>query len=401
MSYRHRVAVRRALAGAVLLAIAGIASAADSAPQSGPTFDLRYRYENVDDDAFARNADANTLRIRLGYRWVFAPGWQLYGEGAHVQSLFGERYNSTANGKTQYPTVVDPQSSEINQAYLGYTGDAFAATLGRQRILIDNQRFFGNSGWRQNEQTFDALSTRYAFGDGGPVVRYVYLDRVQRVNGNDNPNPLLRAWDLGGHLLNVSQKLPLGVLTGYAYRIENRDIATLSTQTLGARWSGTQAIGGLALGWTAEVAHQSDCANNPQSQSANYRLLEPSLAWRGVTFKAGWEVLGGDGRYAFATPYATLHAFNGWADRFLTTPKDGLDDRYVGADGKFGKATWAASWHDFRADRGGHSYGTEFDASLAYALQPNISLLLKLADYRADGYSTDERKLWASVEYRY
>lgn len=374
---------------------------AASPPASGPTFDLRYRYEHVDDDAFARDADANTLRIRLGYRWVFAPGWQLYGEGAHVQPLAGEHYNSTANGRTQYPTVVDPKSSQVNQAWIAYDGGAFAGTLGRQRVVLDNQRFFGNSGWRQNEQTFDALSLRYAFGDGGTVARYVYLDRVNRVNGHDNPDPLLREWDLRGHLLNVGRTLPLGTLTGYGYWVDNRDVATLSTRTVGLRWTGSKAVGEVTVGWAAEYAHQDTAFDNPLSADASYRLIEPNLTWNGVTFKAGWEVLGGDGRYAFGTPYATGHAFNGWADRFLTTPKDGLDDRYVGADGKLGKAAWTVVWHDYRADRGGRAYGSELDASMTYPLRPNLSLLVKYANYQSDGFSSDEDKFWASLEYRY
>lgn len=378
------------------------ASAAETGAQSGPVLELRYRYENVDDAAFARDANAHTLRLRLGYRWVFAPGWQLYADGEHVQPWFGEHYNSTANGRTQYPVVADPKSSEINQAFVAWSGDAAGAMLGRQRVLLDNQRFFGNSGWRQNEQTFDALSLGYAFAGRGPTVQYLYLDRVLRVYGHDNPDPLLARWRLHGHLMHLDQPLPLGRLVGYAYLVENRDIATLSTQTYGARWSGTQAIGEFTSGWTLEYAHQSDWANNPLAQRANYRLIEPSLKWRGITFKAGQEVLGGNGRYGFATPYATLHAFNGWADRFLTTPKDGLDDRYAGAAGAFGRGfTWAAVWHDFRADRGGRAYGRELDASLGYAFDAHWSGLLKLADYRADGHSTSERKLWASLEYRY
>lgn len=402
MSTRPLISIGRAIAGAMAGILAGSAlAAAEPVPTSGPTFDLRYRYEHVDDDAFTRKADADTLRLRLGYRWAFAPGWQFYGEGAHVQSLFGEHYNSTANGRTRYPTVVDPESTQVNQAWIGYAGDAFAATLGRQRIVLDNQRFFGNSGWRQNEQTFDALSLRYAFGDGATVARYVHLGRVQRVNGHDNPDPLLRAWDLRGDLINVAHTLPFGTVVAYGYWVDNRDIATLSTRTLGIRWTGTKAMDEVALGWSVEYARQSDAFDNPLSVSADYRLLEPSLSWRGLTFRIGREVLGGDGRYGFGTPYATGHAFNGWADRFLTTPKDGLDDRWFGVDGKLGKAAWTLAWHDFRADRGGHAYGTEFDALLTYPLRPNLGWLLKYANYRADGFSTDEYKLWSSIEYRY
>lgn len=400
MTSSHRSITRHALASVILLAL-GASAHAQTAQNSGATLDLRIRHEQVDDAAFARDAQASTVRIRLGYRWVFAPGWQAYVEGAHVQALFGAHYNSTANGKTRYPTVVDPQSSQLNQAFVAYANADFAATLGRQRIVLDNQRFFGNSGWRQNEQTFDAFSTRYSLGEDAPIIRYVFLDRVQRINGHDNPDRLLREWNLNGHLLNASQALPLGTLSGYGYWVRNNDMPNLSTRTLGARWTAAQPLGDLKLGWTLEYARQSDWRGNPQSLSAGYHLVEPSLSWQGVTFKAGWEVLGGNGQYGFATPYATLHAFNGWADRFLTTPRNGLDDRYLGADGKLGKASWAMAWHRYRADHGGQAYGREMDISLTYPLRPNLGVLLKYADYRADGFSSDARKLWASVEYRY
>lgn len=378
-------------------------SAAPSSPlpRGGPVVELRYRYENVDDADFARDAEAYTLRVRLGYSWLFAPQWQMYIDGEHVEGMFGQHYNSTANGHTLYPVVVDPQSSEINQAFVAYQGDTVGSILGRQRVLIDNQRFFGNSGWRQNEQTFDALSLRVGPLGNGPTIRYLYLDRVLRVNGQDNPNPLLREWDLRGHAFNVSQTMPVGILTGYAYLVENRDIAAYSTKTFGARWTGTHSYDPVTLGWALEVARQANWGNNPTSQSADYTLIEPSLSWHGVTLKAGWEVLGGDGNYGFSTPYATLHIFNGWADRFVITPKDGLDDRYVSATGKVGKAAWVTTWHDFHADRGDQHYGSELDVSLAYPLGTHVTALLKYADYHSDGFAADVSKLWASIEYVY
>lgn len=396
---------RNALFIAIFMAMLPVGAMAQSAPdgtsQSRPVVELRYRHESVDDAAFAHDADANTVRLRLGYRWAFAPGWRAVVTGDRVQALASTHYNSTANGKTQYPTVSDPQSSEFHEAYVGYANDAFEGALGRQIVAFDNQRFFGNSGWRQNEQTFDAATLRYAFDGGGPVVRYAYLDRVQRVFGNANPNPLLRAWDLNANLLNVAQALPLGTLVGYAYFVRNDTVATASTRTLGARWTGAQIAGDAKFGWTLEYAKQDDYANNPASQSASYRLIEPTLTWHGVTFKIGDEVMGGNGHYGFATPFATLHAFDGWADRFLTTPVDGVDDRYLGANGNIGKAGWTTVWHDFHADRGGRAYGTEFDAMLSYPLARGLTGLLKFADYRSDGFSTDEKKLWAGVEYKF
>ena len=404
MKTRHLPWLRRSLClsvGLSLLGAAALLQAAPEPPRSGPVIDLRFRSESVDDAAFAKDANADTLRLRLGYRWVFAPGWQLYADGEHVQALFGAHYNSTANGKTQYPVVADPQSSEINQALIGYNNDAFNAMLGRQRVMLDNQRFFGNVGWRQNEQTFDAFSTGYVFADGGPDLSYRYIDRVLRVFGHDNPNPLLREWSLDGSLIHLIQPLPVGALTAYAYLVENNDIATMSTQTFGARWTGKQAWGETQFAWTAEWADQSDYANNPMSQSAHYWFIEPNITFSGITIKAGWEVLGGNGHYGFSTPFATLHAFNGWADRFLNTPVDGLDDRYLGVSGKIGKAAWSTTYHDFRADHGSQDYGRELDASIGYPFNSHFTGLLKFADYRSDGFSSDVRKLWASIEYKY
>jgi hypothetical protein len=384
----------------LLLAVSAGPVLASPAP-SGPTIDLRYRHETVDDGAFDRDAQADTLRLRLGYRWVFSPSWQVYGEGEHTEALFGERYNSTANGRTQYPVVADPEADQINQAWLRYGRGGFTATLGRQQVMLDNQRHFGNVGWRQNEQTFDALSASLRIGNSGTLLRYHYLDRALRVFGQQNPNPLLREYSLDGHLFNLERPMPLGALTAYAYLVENRDVAILSTRTLGARWTGSKAFGALGFDWTAEWATQSSYANNPQSQRAQYRHIEPSLQVAGITFKLGWEVLGGNGRYGFGTPYATLHAFNGWADRFANTPADGLDDRYLAVGGRFRGAAWSIGWHDFRADHGHANYGHELDALLTYPFGARWKGLLKLADYRSDGFAADTRKTWASIEYRY
>ncbi|MBN8727402.1 MAG: alginate export family protein [Xanthomonadales bacterium] len=404
----HRPLRRIPLAATVVALLAGWSTSATAAPppQSGPVIELRQRYEHVDDAASARNADAHTLRLRLrlGYHWAFAPGWQAHVDGEHVQPLSGEHYNSTANGRVQYPVVADPKSTELNQAFIAWSNETSGVTVGRQRIQLDNQRFIGNSGWRQNEQTFDAVALKHSLAPGGPTFQYIHLDRVLRVFGEDHPDPLQARWKLNGHLLHLDQPLPLGQLATYGYLIKNRDVATLSTQTWGLRWTGQKELAQATPGWALEYAHQSDWGNNPLSVSASYRLLEGSLKWRGVTFRAGQEVLGGDGRYGFSTPYASLHPFNGWADRFGgVSPRDGLDDRYFGASGGIGASafTWAAAWHDFRADHGGASYGTELDLSLGYAFGTHWNALLKYADYRADGFSTDVRKAWASVEYRF
>lgn len=385
---------------ALALAMALQPMAANAA--DGWTANLRYRHEAVSDDAFARDAAADTLRLRLGYSHAFVHGFSAGAELEAVAASDG-RYNSTANGRGTYPVVADPEAFELNQAWLRWRGERGGATLGRQRLLLDNQRFVGNVGWRQNEQTYDALAADFSPRDG-LVLRYAWLDKVHRVSGDEAIDPLARERDLDAHLANLAWTGAAGTLVAYGYWLEDQDVASASTRTLGLRYTGQHALDSATLGWTLEFAKQRDHAGNPLQVDADYLLVEPSLSAKGLSWKLGFERLGGDGSTAFQTPLATLHAFNGWADKFLSTPANGLEDRYASVSGKFGsgrlddKLGWTLAFHDFQADRGGADYGREWNASLSFPLPAGFSGLVKLADYRSDGFARDTRKLWLQVE---
>jgi hypothetical protein len=391
------------LSAALLLGFAVLPTQAAESAASLPgkwTLDFRLRWEQVDDQSFARDADATTLRTRLGYWTPVRNGFGGVVEVLNTTNVLDEHFNSTANGLTTYPVIADPDHTDLHQLYVNYApNDRSRVTLGRQRLNYDNQRFIGAVGWRQNEQTFDALDTQHRF-DTGLTLRYAYLNRVQRVFGDESPAPNLADWQLDAHLLNLSHALGPGSLVGYAYFIDNQTLPLTSHRDVGLRYtaknSWSQGLDWLA---TIELAQQRDYANGNDNIDADYLLLEGGVLWRGHGFKAGMEQLGGDGTYAFQTPLATLHAFNGWADRFLTTPLNGLQDRYLGWNHAFGKLTANVVWHDFQADRGAVHYGHEWDASLAYAWSPHWNTLLKLADYQAGDVGFDVQKTWLSVEY--
>ena len=359
-------------------------------------WNLRLRHESVDDAAFVRNANADTMRLRAALRAALGHGWSVLLEGEGIASA-GNDYNSGANGRSSWPVITDPAGAELNQVWLGWRGPQAAATIGRQRIVLDNQRFVGNVGWRQNEQTFDALSLEASPTDG-LNLRYHWLDRAHRVAGDDARDPLARERDLATHLLNAALKRGKQQWVGYTYLHEDRDVAGASTATYGLRWSGSHPVAAMGWGWTTEFARQTAYADNPLHFAHSYWLIEPSLQARGISWKLGWEHLGGDGRHALQTPLATLHTFNGWADKFLVTPSGGLENVYLSASGKADKATWTVAGHDYRADQGGR-YGREWNLSLAAPLRPGWNGLLKLADYRSDGYARDTRKIWVQLEY--
>lgn len=346
----------------MIVFLAGLSgAAAASSVDDGWRWDTRYRVERVDDAAFAEDVNAHTLRVRLGYLWVPDARWSAMLEGEHVEALHDA-------------LAADPSATEVNQAWLRFSGDSAIVTAGRQRLLFDNQRFIGNVGWRMNEQTFDAVHAE--FGLGPARARYAYLDRVHRVFGNDR--------DHDSHLLNVGWN----GLSAYAYLLDDRD-AAVSSDTVGLRWMGAQA----PFGWTLEAARQS---------RLDYFLVAPSVSWRGIKWTVGWERLEGDGVRGFSTPLATLHAFNGWADRFLTTPADGLDDRHAVVSGSALGGNWVVAYRSYSAVRGGADFGHEWNASYGRTLSAGLPLhwLVKLADYRGGGYAPDVRKVWLQLEWR-
>ena len=400
---------QRRLFYALVAVLAPVAVLAADPGPAGPSitfeWNARLRHEAVDDDAFVPRADATTLRLRAGVRASFGNGFGGLVEAEGIAAAGA--YNSGANARVAHPAIIDPQGVELNQAWIGWTGgtagEHVGATLGRQRLQFDNQRWIGNSGWRQNEQTFDAFAGDWQITPR-LTARYAWLDRVHRISGDDAIDPLARERNLDTQLLNLAWKRGAQQLAGYAYLHEDRDVVAASTATYGLRWTGARLRDGDGWGWTLEGAQQRDHAGNPRSFSHAYWLVEPTFASRGITWRAGWEHLGGNGAHALQAPLGTLHQFNGWADKFGTTPAGGLEDRWLGAGGKFGGGAhakafnWNVAWHDYRADVGGR-YGTEWNASLGFPVRGPVTGLVKWADYRSDGLARDTGKWWLQLEW--
>jgi hypothetical protein len=361
--------------------------------------EFRYRLESVEQEPFADDALASTLRSRLNYRTREWRGWSLFAEADNTTVLGDdEAYNSTTNGVTDRPIVADPEYTEVNQAYVQFKAGALTGVGGRQRITLDDHRFVGNVVWRQNEQTYDALTLK-----GSPrqdvQLHYSWIANVNRVFG---PDEGAQAANFHGAMHALHGKADFGkagALTGFGYLFDIDNAPALSSQTLGLQWTGTHALTATAkLNWIAGYANQRDGGDNPNDYSADYYRLEGGVTHGAIGFKAGYEVLGGDDtpNHAFQTPLATLHAFQGWADKFLTTPAGGVEDLYIGASGNLGPVALQLVWHDFKAEAFSQDYGNEWNASATYKFgaKKNYEALLKFADYQSDGYATDTTKVW-------
>lgn len=384
------------------------------------TGQLRQRYEAVDQESKPDQANALTLRTQLGYTTGEFRGLSALLQFEDVHNTGGDQYNDTINGLTQFPVVADPESTEVNQAHVSYKGPSdtlFSDTVfkyGRQIINLDNQRFIGDVGWRQNSQTFDALAITSALTNNLNLF-FSHVSNVNRVFGEKHPT--LSDIDLKGELLNLAYRgFQYGTLVSYAYLLDyelDQPIPpTASNKTLGMRFDGWyQQEGGTKYFYTTEYADQSDYQEGASTVDGDYKNLMLGLETQGFQVKLNYEILSGDGVYGFATPLATLHAFNGWADQFLVTPKDGLRDLFVTVAKSWVGINWFLRYDNFSSDRDGYNYGSEWDFSAAKKLNKNLTMLLKYATYNGDANTTNLTlnpllaqnldKLWLQADFQF
>ena len=393
------------LAGLMLL---GSAAQAQTA-QLQPLLDARIRWEEVDQAGTARTADAVTARIRSGIS-AQAGAFQVLVESEATLAIL-EHYNSGSNGRAAYPLIIDPQNVELNRAQLRYAAHGLTATAGRQLLELADQRFVGSAPFRQNEQTFDA--TRVQYGDPKRLFADVtYAWSARTVNGIDGRDARPQAIGGDNVFAIVGRSTPFGMLTGFAYLVDQDELAVqsfkLSSQTYGVRFNGSQLLGsGIKLAYAASWARQSDWHRNPNHYTASYWLAEASGSAGVFTITAGHEVLGADDGRALTsvqTPLASLFKFQGWADKFTTTPPNGIRDLYGSAGltwkavGPLNAAGLSATYHRFRSDRLDQRYGTEWDF-LATLKRGRTGVAARFAHYQAKQFATDTDKLWLEASW--
>lgn len=399
----RRTAACSALAAACLPGVSraeGLDPLLSAIGDSVPIVNLRLRSETVGQDGFAEDAQASTLRSRLGFQTGKAWDTALLAE-ADLMWPLDQRYNSSINHQTRYPAVSDPENTALDRLQLVNTSlPDTALTVGRQRINLDDQRFIGSVDFRQNEQTFDSASiVNRSIPD--VTIDLTYLDRVNRVFGTRSP---VGHYTGSSYLANVAYDTPFGRLTAFGYFLAFDQDHPDSTQSVGARFAGTRALAGWSVNYMASYAEQKPHAANTLRFDNHYYEGEVTATVHGLTAGGGIEVLGGNGVKGFTTPLATLHKFDGWADEFLATPANGLQDRYATVGygwkrlGFLDALSATAVYHDFKSDRLDIHYGTEGDLMLVGKWR-RYSVMVAYADYSRDAFAASTRKLWVEADY--
>lgn len=377
--------------------------------------ELRPRYENVSlEDSAKKDADALTVRATLGLKakLLNIDGLSLKVDGTTVQTIGAAHYDDlSATRNTAYEVVADPEQTRFTQAYLEY---AFADThlkAGRQILNLDNQRFIGSVGWRQMMQSLDAVTvTNTSLAGVTLTAAYVYsYATIFKEPTQQSKSVILN----GAYTLNEMLKVTL-----YDYMISSEKGA-YGSDTYGLSLTGDIPAASAKINYRAEYAKQGDASfkkvgTTKKENDARYYNLNAMANISGVLLGAGQESLSGtngsDGKTAFSTPLATLHAFNGWADRFLATPTGGLVDSSatLGYSAKgLGKAMLV--YHDFESDvdmAGESDLGKEWDLLYTNAIPgvKGLSGLAKAAYYKGGevgGYTKDLSKIWLQLAYQF
>lgn len=367
---------------------------ADMLTGGKPTVDINLRYESVDDASTpSKSAMALTERTRLGYLTAPMNGFTGFIEYSGVEAL-SPRSNyhvpkgSDADSNNSKSVIADPVITRLNQAWINYKLSNTDIKLGKQRIIMDN-RFLGNVGWRQTEQVYTGLRL-----NSKPVanlaVDYAYINEVDNIFGIKIP--------MATHALKLDYKYsPALSVSGYSYLLDFTN-GTNDSATYGLRLKGAYPLSSTKLIYKAEYATQDNYADST-GVSASYSHFLVGAKVSGVTVAIAQEKLGGDGSYAFQTPLATKHAFNGWADKFLATPSTGLIDNYLKVASKVGGYSLAGFYHDFSADQGGADQGSELNLVASTKLAKMYKVGIKYAAYSkgsatSGGTSFDTNKLW-------
>ncbi|MGR9051990.1 MAG: alginate export family protein [Gammaproteobacteria bacterium] len=361
------------------------------------TVDLNYRYEFADTESTPqRPANANTFRLRLGYLTPVFHGVQGFVE---YEDLFAAQndYNGVTYGDPTYHVIADPADRhELNQLWLTFSFIPDTVIKGgRQRIKLDDDRFIGNVGWRQMEHTYDSVMVTNKSIDNLTAIAG-YIGRVRTITSlTDN---------METPFVNINYSFgDFGNLIGYGYWLHYVDDPAnfgKSSQTYGVRAIGSPKINDdLTLHYTAEYSYQADYENNPVGYEVDRYNVMAGLTLFGVTAQGAMEQLDGIGARAFQTPLGTNHAFQGWADRFLVTPGDGIRDVNFTLSGVVMDTKLMFVYHNFNDDTGQIDYGDEYDFQAVHKFGKHYSVLAKYAFYDGDedapgALKNDTQKVW-------
>ena len=270
--------------------------------------------------------------------------------------------------------------------------EKFSLKLGRQEILYDDQRIFGNVGWAQQARSHDAALFSYSENDFKLHVGLAFIQDAENVVGTTLRTPgtyksLLFAWlhqdwqrfQANFLLLNNGQQ--------FIDEVNSNNNETRYSQTFGTHL--TYKKGKLDLISNLYYQLGKDLANNDLSAyllalEASYKPTQTWSVVLGSELQSGNDngaPSNGDNN-AFTPLYGTNHKFNGFMDYFYVgnhSNNVGLLDFYIKTKAVLNqKSGLSIALHYFVspseiAPNVSNQLGTEINLVYSYTLDQTIS----------------------------
>lgn len=358
---------------------------------------------------------ANTFNIKPYIKTTEWEGFSGLFETEHTIALT-EDFNSSPStapfpsvgGNTQ---IADPETNEVNQIYVQYKNDFAQIRAGRQQINIDDQTFIGGVAWRQNEQTYDAVTG--IFTKDNFKLTLGFIEEVHRIFGSDAPLVVGSFEGDGSWIANLGYTGEGYKASLYTYLLDFSESVNgwASSKTYGGHFS-TDLAGGTLY---AEAAYQTEGNGSPFEYNDFFSHVKYSKKIAGIAGTAGLWYQGDD----FRQPLQTAHKFGGFADVFLANQIglsdgpapdfDGLVDLYVSAvkTGLPGGIKAVGALHYYLDENFSNNYGWEADAVLIKKLNSNVTALVKAAYYFGNndseflGTQQDLAQLTAQLDFKF
>ena len=393
-----------AITCAALAAHAEDVATVDDNPALTLRLETRLRYVYIDQRDKPDRVDVTTARAIIGADLLLSPRLKVALELIHSDFVPPKRYNDDPAAFTSpYPLLPDPRHTGVNEAHVTWTPTPdWLMRLGRQRMVIGNERHLGDDSFRQVPQLYDGLSVRGSPTSGAQLT-FGQFNRLRTRFGPTEPLQLTV-------LELAANPLPDMGVSAYALRhrrpradsdLSYYGVAELANWVVGAALDGSHPLGELRGYYTLNAAEQRSTGDQ-SILHAHYWRAGAGIGWHGLIARVDHEVKGSNGgRYGFQTPLTNQYAFNGNALTFFDTPTTGLRDTWATLRWEQGRWSALGEYHWFRSDHGGLRYGREFDANVTYTINPRAYLRAQWARYRvfAGGFGADIDKVWLTVGY--
>jgi hypothetical protein len=279
--------------------------------------------------------------------------------------------------------------------------EAWSLKAGRQEIIYDDSRIFGNVGWAQQARSHDAVIIKFTPNtnhrlDVGLAYNAALESNFKTDYTISNYKTMQYAWYHGSFdKLGVSF---LALNSGYAYNtvVDSLPVEKIAWNvTLGPRLSykdGKLSANAAFYYQTGKNANYQPLSAMYFAADAGYQILPVINVGAGVEYLSGTsskDKSAGNDDKSFTPLYGTNHKFNGWMDYFYVgnhIGNVGLVDVYVPINYKkdkwsltlmphlFNTAATLSSYNGERWNDQESYLGTEIDISAAYAFSPEVTI---------------------------